>query len=230
MATFLKLCQDVARESGTVSGTGQPASVMGNTGRLEKIVNWTADAWVAIQNSKTAWRFRRKEFSGALLVNTAQYTAASFDVLDLSEWLQEQELLTVYKTSMGVSDESPLLLLDWADYRRFYKRGQQDAGRPSVYAISPQGELCIGPKPDAAYTIQGEYVRTAQFLTANADVPIIPADYHDIIVWKALIMLADHDEAAFQRNINAEPKFREYYSNLCRSQLPRVQIGNVSLA
>ena len=49
MATFLQLCQKLARESGSVSGGAmQPTSVLNQSGRLAKVVAWLSDGWVEL--------------------------------------------------------------------------------------------------------------------------------------------------------------------------------------
>jgi hypothetical protein len=45
--------------------------------------------------------------------------------------------------------------------------------------------LLVGPKPDKAYVVRGEYQRGPQTLADDGDVPIMPTQYHDAIVWRA---------------------------------------------
>ena len=52
--------------------------------------------------------------------------------------------------------------------------------------IDPQRNLILGPKPDAAYTITGEYQMSAQVLAADGDTPEMPSDYHQLIVYSAM--------------------------------------------
>jgi len=63
MSNFLELARDVALLSGAASA---PPSVTGQTGRLAKVVAWTAKAWEMIQLANPNWSFLRAEWSGAL--------------------------------------------------------------------------------------------------------------------------------------------------------------------
>lgn len=192
---YLQLCQDVVRESGTISGDATPTTTVGQSGRLLKVVNWVTKAWQEIQNLHDDWLWMRQEFTGALTANTGRYTAASFNLTRWSRWITDAHSVTIYQTSLGVSDETELRLIPWQTWRMRYGRGTQVTNRPTEYAISPQGEFCVGALPDAAYTVRGEYQQSAQTLAANADIPELPdTSLHTVIVWKTLLLLAQFDE------------------------------------
>jgi len=228
MSTFLELCQDTARESGTVQGV-QPASVLSQTGRLAKIVYWVKRSWRDIQRSRSEWLWMRAEFSVAVTSGTQRYTSASFGLTRLSKWITDQGSTTIYKTSLGSVDETDIFFIDWQDWRRRYGRGVQVANRPVHYSITPANEIVFGPNPDASYTVRGEYMKSPQSLAANADVPEMPAKYHDLIVYKALENLNIHDEAILNIKTSMD-KYDELVGNLEREQLETMVIGSRALA
>ncbi|WP_022727223.1 phage adaptor protein [Fodinicurvata sediminis] len=220
--TFLELAQMVARESGTVSGN-LPSSVTNQTGRLAKIVHWTADAWRQIQNSRASWRWMRGEFEGTTTAGTARYTGASFNLNRWADWITDADSMTLYRQSDGVSDEGPILYLPWQDYRRAYDRGAQTNNRPIHYTISPSGELCFGPKPDDAYVVRGEYRKSPQKLESDGDIPEMPERFHEAIAWYGLMLLAEHDEGQLHISV-AMRRYRMLMDDLMRDQLPEVSI------
>ena len=226
MATFLQLCQQTARDSGTVSGV-QPATVVAQTGWLGSIVAAVATAWSDIQNTRGGWAWMRQDFTGGLLANTAEYTPASFGITDHASWLfgVAGDGVTVYLTATGVSDEGPMRRINWDDWRRLYGRGAQTPGRPVHYAVRPRDSaLCFGPTPDAAYTVKGEYRSAPQVLAANADIPAMPERFHDAIKYRALMLLGEHDEAPAAVNYPMG-EYRRVMGELMRDQLPGVGIG-----
>ena len=222
MSTFLELCQKVARDSGTVSGT-LPSAVTSQSGRLAKVVYWTAEAWRIIQNRRSAWLWMRAEYEKNLVAGTARYTASGFALTRWAEWIVEKDTVTIYEASVGVSDEQPLVFMPWTTYRRTFERGTQTADRPRYFSVSPAGELCFGPKPDVIYTVRGEYRKTVQELAANTDEPEMPARFHDLVAHYGFLLLAEHDEAGLHIEV-AQRRYRELMSDLERDQLPTMSL------
>lgn len=215
---FLALVQAVAQESGTVSGT-QPSSVLDQTGRLKKMVDFTANAWDLIQNLRHTWRFMRDDLEVTLSSGTQRYTASALAVDNWAAWLTEDDLMTIYRTSVGVSDEGVIPFLRWSEFRRRYIRGSQDNNRPVHYSISPAGELCFGPTPDDIFTVRGEYMVSPIRLEEDDDIPACPVRFHNIIKHRALLLLAEHDEANI--NIATERvKYLELLGDMELDQLP----------
>jgi hypothetical protein len=229
MSSFLELCQGVARESGTIPGT-QPSSVTGQSGRLLKVVHWTAQAWLMIQNHNASWRWMRKEFAKETSIGLGRYTAQAWNIADFAEWSIEKNAVTLYKQSTGVSDEGQIGYLGYADWKRLYERGGQTNDRPTHWTISPGNEFCLGPKPDAIYMVNGPYRKTPQILAANDDVPECPSRFHDIIKWRGVLLLAEHDEAPPLVIAAAQRNYLSFLSGLERDQLPQIAVGAEPLA
>ena len=229
MATYLEICKKVARESGTVSGV-LPSAVTGQSGRLLKIVNWVADAWAEIQNDQSTWLWMRKEFSDQVTVeNTFKYTASDWSLTNFSRWVTDPLSVTMYLSATGVADEGELNFLRWDEWRVKYGRGTQDSNRPIEFTITPAEEFGVGPKPDAVYKISGEYYQGNEVLAANGDVPDLPARFHDVITWKALMKLAGSDEGPQQLQ-HFEALYNPLRFALERDQLPKTRISNATLA
>lgn len=225
---YLQLCQAVARESGTVSGV-LPVSVANVTGRLAKIVAWTAEAWQHIQNLEEAWLWMDAEFTGNLAAGAQRYTAASFNLTRFAAWGNEQAGLSAYLASAGRAEEYMLRRMEWRDFKRLHDFGAIQQSRPVHYAVSPANELCFGPVPDAPYVVRGEYRKGNQTLAANEDVPEMPERFHMLIVWYALVLLAEHDEAP-THIATSNRRYRDLLTDLRRDQLPEVRITSRPLA
>lgn len=110
-----------------------------------------------------------------------------------------QETVASYKT---VSGEEALALPE--DFSRFIELSKPEVtellrpvsrqefdvftastGRPVVYVISSD-EIFLYPTPDAVYEISLRYWRLPQDMTKDADLPEIPAQYHDLLVAYAM--------------------------------------------
>lgn len=228
---YLAICQRAAQESGTVSGTGLPAAVTGQTEtRMIKIVSWVAQAWIDIQNMHSAWRWLRAEFTGTTTASSARYTAASWSIDSrFGEWITEPHSVTMYLTATGVSDEGEIPFVDWQTWRMKYSRGTQTNNRPIEYTISPANEFCLGPTPDDTYTIRAEYRKSPQVLAANTDTPECPSRFHNIIWRRALMLLHAHDEGLFPL-ANMETEYLRDLEDLERDQMPMITIASEPIA
>jgi hypothetical protein len=231
MSTFLELCALLATRSGAI-GTA-PAAVTGQTGRQAKCVDWIMNAWTLIQNANPNWRWMQGEISAvALTINDMSYSGSDLGVAtrfaafkgDRPDGGILYRPWTIYDNSIGQSDEVPLREIAYPIWRTKYDRGSHDAQRPTEYALAPDGTIRFGPKPDAAYRVRGEYVKTPQVLAANGDTPEMPAQHHDLIVWRAIMLIAGHDESdpAYQQ---ASAKYGEGMLNLMRDQLPSLDLS-----
>lgn len=234
MSTYLEICQKVAQRSGTVPSLGEPASVTGATGRLQRIIDWVNEAWEDIQSASEDWLWMSAEFSGQTVAGTASYDASAMGITSrFRNWEhigeEGEDLFTIYKTSDGAAEEGKLCFREWDYMRREAFIADWDTNselrdKPAYITIDPALNLVLYPVPDAAYTVRGRYVKSLQTLSANADTPELPATFHDVITYKALLLLAIFDED--DRGI---ARFERLYQNrlddLSRHQLPKLRFG-----
>jgi hypothetical protein len=230
---YLQICQMTAQQTGTIQGV-MPITVVGQVNRLKLIVDYVREAYLDIQNAHRKWRWLNSRFTGQTIVGQMFYDATSFtDEVDntpvtrFSQWLFEQsgsdQSLSSYKTADGANEEGSLHFLD-AD--RFYEtqgRGVHPPGKPNFYTVDNRNRLAVSPVPDAVYTLRGKYRKSAQYLTADADIPEMPVDFHTIIKDAALSYVEGFDEGP------RIPLFRlrmlPNFSMLEAHQLPHVTWG-----
>lgn len=223
MTTALVLCQNVASATGMFSGT-VPAAFTSQTGDLLKVVNAVVNAYTDIQNARPGWRWLETEFTAPTIADTARYTSTSWSLTRWAEWLRDsprRQLYSLYLTATGVSDEGTLTEIDWDSYVATYVRGTQTSNRPSVYAISPAGEFCLGPKPDAIYTVRGSYRKGPQILAAGSEEPEMPSRFHRLIEMKAALDLHQQEEGYAQAQ-TTKTDYARMMRELERDQLPRI--------
>lgn len=198
MATLIQLVNDLERESGTIYQAQRLTTVVNPVGRQEKMVEWIIEAWRIIQNARGDWPWMRKEFQSALIPNQSRYAASDFSVTDFAAWERDTPTyspFTLYDSAIGRKDERVLFPVTYQSWKIRWDRGEHDANRPIDYAIDNDRKFCVGGKPDKAYVVRGAYRRSAQILAADGDVPILPEQYHQIIVWRAMMLMGGHDEA-----------------------------------
>lgn len=227
---YLELCREVASQSGTIAGLPSFTTTTGATGRIEQLTQWVRNAWVDIQNERSDWLFMRNEFLAPLVIGKRTYTAAELGIADFGRFIPDGETrnLTCYDPDIGPEDEQTLRGMSWPLYRERYGRGFHDPNRPIEWAAAINGALAIGPTPDKAYMVRGEYRRSAQRLLLDTDTPTMPEQFHGLIVGEAIRLMARSDEA-FQVLGERTDNYVRLRSPLVRDQTPPVSWAGETL-
>ncbi len=201
---FLTLCNQVASDSATFD-EGVLSSVVGQVGRKAKVVRWTNMAWRSIQNAHVAWRWMQSEFSLSTVVGTQRYagtsatdTIASATISRFAEWIccgLGENRFRLYDSTIGLTDIGPLKFVPWEAFYAQRVNTSAANNKPTMVSIDPANNLCLSPVPDSSnYVVVGPYRKSIQVLAVDADVPEMPADFHDVISSVAANYFQMHDE------------------------------------
>lgn len=233
MTSFLALCAKVALRSGAIGAA--PPSVLNQTGRQAKCVDWTQSAWEDIQNMHAHWSFLMAEFQGSIDENNDTYAPVSLGISTrFGGWIGDGESryygrnrpITFYDPDQGSDYEAPLTEISFDAWRSRYNRGRQYPGPPLYYAIAPDQTLRFGPAPDKEYTVRGIYRKAPQILATNDEEPDMPSAHHMIIVDRAIIMIDEFDEAPAALT-GAMRSFSNKLAALRRDCLPDITAGGL---
>lgn len=229
---LLALVNQVRSDSGTFPAA--LTTVAGVTGRDAKALGWVQMAWRSIQNAHKMWNWMQSEFTVDTVATTQRYAGTvCTDAFSLalitrfSEWDcrgRDEDRIKMFDPAIGLSDIGRLVFIPWEN---FYARAVNTSAandKPNLFSIDPQNRLCLSPVPDAVYTVRGPYRKSAQSLTADADIPEMPVDLHDVIASVAQQYLSLHDEAG---QVLPVWKLRENrdFCRLEQMQLPEVRVG-----
>jgi hypothetical protein len=184
--TFLELCKRVRQECG-IAGDG-PVTVANQTREMKRLVDWTAQAWTDIQNTRPDWEFMRKSVTFNTVAGQQEYSpTVDMKLTDFKKWRNTSA--RQYLQSAGVATEIILgQYLSYSEFRDFYMLGSRRlvTGRPLYFTITPDRKLSLGFTPDNIYVTTAEYYRKAQILVNDTDVPDFDEDYHMLIVYGAM--------------------------------------------
>lgn len=196
------------------------------TGDDARLVNWIADQWLELQRRPHGWSWMRRELDGATIIGQRLYAAAELDadVSSFSRWMPGAT--NDYEVTSGdASGKWPLRWLPWEKFRSAFELRESAAAAPRYWSISPEEKLAIGPTPDGIYSINASYYRGPLELTENESLPTgLPAEYHLILVWGALMQVANFDAApevytrAFTNFENMDTELRHRFG-------PRIDVG-----
>lgn len=229
MPTYLELVRRVASDSGTGADFADTATTLvGLTGRARKFKDWTARAWERIQTMRPDWLWMRERFTGTLVVGQRSYDGVvltadlRFGAFDTARGVREDRF-SLYDPAIGQNEEAPIRWVPYEAFSRAYEigSGSTEQGRPTRFTIMPGGILALHPIPDAAYVLRGAYVKSPQILVDDGDVPEMPAQFHDLIVYEALTLLAGTDEAPSQLPVFRNER-RRLMTALVRDQMPKI--------
>lgn len=224
--TFLEGVQKLARECELAS---QPDSVLNQTGEFLNVIGWYQDAYDDIQ-ARNDWRWMHHRFYFDTVASDSVY--AYTDITDEATALaisrfRKWDIQNVddppksYLASSGAGAEYWLTYVPWGWFRTIYRIGTQAEGPPQFITMDPQDNIVVGPTPDGVYRISGQYHRGNQTLSADADVPDMPADYHSLI-WRTALFTYGYKEAAPEVVNLAETMANKSMRQLERTQSQQV--------
>lgn len=225
---FLQLAQAVKRESGLTS-SGPTSIDTANTENL-RIFNWVNWAARDITLMREDWRWRRG--NATLSSTTSMVNAPSaFGLTDFASWKDANDMYkpSMYRLVDGIQTERALLFMPYDEFRQTYMTGLQTPGTPMHWSISPSEDFLIGPTPDSAVFLRADYVKDYADMTVDSSTPAMPARFHMLIVWRALMEYGGFDAAGetYQR---AEKNYTMGWTQLTQSQLEAPSFKARSLA
>ncbi|MCA9340764.1 MAG: hypothetical protein KDA17_07655 [Candidatus Saccharibacteria bacterium] len=225
---FLQLVQRFRQET-NYANTG-PTTVVNQVGDHSRAIDWVIDAYRELQN-REFWRWMRKSFTLTTSqgVDTYDYTSCidtptGVAISRFKAWCLNNRYNRpkCYLNSTGVSAEYYLTYTSWDSFSQMYKIGTQNQGQPAFITVDPGDNIVVGPSPDDAYVITGEYQRGAQVLSDNTEEPDMPVDYHMLIVYLAMED-AGYFDSADEVLLRSQRKGRRILRQLEGTQLPKLR-------
>jgi len=236
---FLDICKRVDTMSGV---QGMIQGVENTIGVQSVIVNAVAEGFLDLQVERLNWIFMRRTAKFGTTPGQYSYSIieavgpdATTDLHDptrpynvFGRW-QKKHLWDSYfieadDAAGNITSRKPLRFIDYRTFRsRFLMSGKDPSvkeGKPTfITAHDVTNELILHPTPDKRYWVYADYFVEPQLLTRNSEVPILPASFHLILVYRGLERLANHysNPSIYQRYSAADAVM---LGNLYRDQVP----------
>lgn len=240
MATFLQLCQQthrIIRAGNNTPGT-QPTTVVAQTDPLlSDIVYFVNEAWQQVQNKNPAWLWMRKQATLTLPTNTSTTYNQTLSLATIrgvaSDWRNAQTksagefayALLFDPNQTPVPVEMPSRFMPWMQFDGLYNRLPITQSVPLWWTEDPQYNLVFFQPPlpapsGVAYQLKIAYRTVNQQLTLDADVPLMMADFHDLIpYWAAWLYCQTRSNSSDLMGSCANNMSR-ILANLSSQQLP----------
>lgn len=220
---FLGLCQRTRQECG-ISGSG-PTTVVGQSGNLQRLIDWVNTAWMDIQTTHQDWNWLRTTMTFTTVSGQATYAlgtgAGTCGVSVATFGMWNRDTFRNYPTAVGNRGEVFMDFIHFQTWRDTYQYGalRYTTTRPVQMSISPEKSICLGPTPNGDYTISGDYYLAPSLMSADADVPALPAQYHMAIVYRAMMSYGAYESApeVYQRG---ELEFGKLMRRMTADRLP----------
>jgi len=220
---FLQLVARLSTECG-VAGNG-PSTVVGQTGLNLRLVNWINAAWLDIQSAHRDWDWLRTSLTPfATVAGQQTYSTADLALTNMGMW--DRDSFRVYDTAAGLSSETTLTYVPYDAWRNSFLIGslRTTTSRPDAVTVTPNNSLGFGPITAAGYSIVGDYFLLPSEMTLDADIPILPTQYHLAIVYRAMMHYGAQYSAieVYQRGEN---EFNKMMLRMSADRMPDIMIG-----
>lgn len=216
---FLELAQETVREAGTSDSVLLADVTDPPDSHVADIIRWVVMAWTSLQ-LQSEWRFMHVETPLALSAGDASY--------DLRSEISDFRRIIPYTRPPGrrwirLDDKNQVFFVPYRSWAGAIDILGVKPGKPRYFTVDPGDNLLVSPEPAEPHTLTFDYLRTPQVLAADEDVPLLPLEFHEIIVYRALMKYAGYDETAPQYQ-RCEREYRELHRQMCSEQLPQMSV------
>ena len=176
---YIELCNAVLREINEVELT----NVSSTRGIQSSVKDFVNKAQRDIINSEVEWPFTVVNQSLTTAVGVAEYNRQSdAKTVDFDSFTVQESASTAEKKLKYISFEEYLEKLNEADTNP----NNSARALPQYVYDTPDNKIGLSPVPDlATYTVRYYYYQTTSDMAVNADTPVIPERFHDVIINRA---------------------------------------------
>jgi hypothetical protein len=172
--TYLEICQKAHQAVGL---QGTMSSVLSSSQYQQTLAKFIADAWVDIQSMRKNWPFMLSSVNFSTTAGKYEYSLNDMTLTDLGRWKNDM----IYSTNSS-GERTYFRHIPYTEFLSDEIENQSNAA-PSLYAVDPVDKHLYLNPPDAIYDITAHYYTVPVVLADNADVPLLPPAFHNLIVY-----------------------------------------------
>ena len=182
--TYLQICQRVHDIAGF---QGQFTSVQA-TGYQAILTTAVRDTYQDIQRYRKDWWFMQVNKDISVDETKTRYEISDlFGVGDIP--FGDYQYINWYKT--GTTRRTRLIEVPYHEFQ-FFSFTDNQSKEPRLWTQEPFGKALVISPVDTNYTLDLHYIREIDDLSSNSQEPIIPARFHQALVYGALIKLSTY--------------------------------------
>lgn len=218
---------DLILRIGTETPGTQPATVTGATGVHAEMVQWVAYSHDDICKMKSEWAFMRGSGEFALLTGDRILTKADMQVAyptfdKLAPFVSnDRGYLGILPTGVAGAAEQVIEYVPYQQWQGNFDAAPLPTGLPTHFTITPDQSLEVNSLPDRDYTIRANFRKLVVPLTIDASEPMFDADYHNAIVWYAIVhYYCPSRDKTMELRQKADVELKREMTKLFNEQLP----------
>ncbi len=217
---YLEIARAVRAQSG-ISGEG-PSNVNETVGIYGDVLRWVREAYNEIQTEYENWNF--------LHVNYAMTLPNLF--LEMSMPTEGVRVIAketfVWQFQLGDKNRIQYVPYSVWKIKDEFALKTPKIEEPSYVTILPNGNLLFNSRFAEELLISFEGYREPAVMVNSTDIPIFPAQYHDLIQFKALMKYGAYYNAQEVYKAN-EIAYKNLLSKMKYSELPRENLVTPTL-
>jgi hypothetical protein len=212
---YLELCQELVGQFGLSGGEG-PQAIANNTGELLNVTRWIRDSTLYIDNLWEDWRYLWLRYSGTIQTGNSSGSPPTQSGVQVRLW--ESTGLKIQDGTIVSSSWTPLSFMRRQEFDAQFDPDVESQAQPSVFTVMPDNTLQFNCPADKVYNLKGAFYRRPAVLAADNDMPLIPSEYHNLIIARAVIKYGDREDAP-ELISGADAEYKDTLEKLEGSQL-----------
>lgn len=229
--TYIQMVSDMITETGLNAGN-PPPTIASATGDAAKVAYWIRVADLTIQRERIDWDFLWQKDTVNLVAGSAVVPVPSNTYN--SSTPTQQTLTTTQLINVMAKDRLAIIdgngesyfptYMDWNEFSVLYDyETQTESDYPAYWSMTPARELRLSePISSNGLTCKYEYWRKPLRLRDDGDTSRIPDDFNRLIVVRAKIMYAEHEDAP-EVSMGSHEEYDHMFGQMLSVHLPETQ-------
>lgn len=202
MSSYIQLAQSLINELGLsgvptlatiVNGVPTIASASVIPPEIQNVCRWIHDANLDIDNQWMDWKYHWNKYGPQTAAANAQTVPSPTSGLLVQQWDINKFRYRV--SAVGGPTWQPVMPYDRQHFIQRFDPDNATPGPPEAFTVQPDQTLFFSAAFDQAYDFLGEFWQRPIELMNGADTPMMPAQYHRVIMCRAAVMYGNREDA-----------------------------------